>query len=65
LLTPVDLAVARVAPVLPAAAVAPPVDALPLPVVLATMDDETVLAMAMRQTPKPRQSLHERPARRH
>jgi len=54
-----------VAPVLPATAVAVPVDDMPLPVVLATMHDETVLAMAMRQTPKPRQSPRERPAHRH
>jgi hypothetical protein len=65
LLTPVDVAVASVAPVVPAAAVAVPVDPMPLPVVLATMDDATVLAMAMRQTPTPRHSPRERPAHRH
>jgi hypothetical protein len=51
------MVVAMVAPVVPAAAVAVPVDAMPLPVVLATMDDEAVLAMAMRQ--QPRHTTHE------
>ena len=65
LLTPVEMAVASVAPPVPAGAVAVPVDAMPLPVVLATMQDETVLAMAMRQTPRVKDGhqSHRPPAR--
>jgi hypothetical protein len=59
LLTPVEN-VTSVAPVVPATAVALPVDEMPLPVVLATMQDETVLAMAMRQHPRPAPRRHHR-----